>query len=134
MEVFVSDECVICLDAKPTCYAKPCGHMNCCSKCLAILAAKQNPKCPCCRKDITSLHTFRGVADAMDCVAQSAIVTIKTDYIYRTRRNIRTTRGVGADILIYDEYLIIQDDEVLSQQESVDLMREYRYNLMLQYQ
>lgn len=73
MEVFRSDERIICLDTVPTCYLKPCGHMSCCSSCLAILAARGDAKCPTCRRALTSVHTLEGVASEMDRVAQAAV-------------------------------------------------------------
>ena len=44
-----NDDCVICLDVKPTIYFPSCGHTCICNDCKNMLE-EQGIKCPLCRK------------------------------------------------------------------------------------
>ena len=47
------DECVVCMECKPTVLFCDCGHICLCEKCIEI---KQLNRCPICKTDITILR------------------------------------------------------------------------------
>ena len=52
-EIFQLDQCCICLSAKPTIRASPCGHVFACAHCASCyLAAEEKQPCPICREPI----------------------------------------------------------------------------------
>lgn len=61
MEVFVSQECVVCLDAAPQCVFSPCGHQCCCRDCGDAVRASPLG-CPLCRAGILDLQESSGGA------------------------------------------------------------------------
>ena len=50
---FKIDECVVCMECKPTILFCDCGHICLCEKCIEI---KQLNRCPICKTDITILR------------------------------------------------------------------------------
>lgn len=56
VKVFDLDECVICLDEKPTTIFLPCGHQTCCTSCYHEVYTEGYQTCPICRRDITDKY------------------------------------------------------------------------------
>ena len=52
-KTFKIDECVVCMECKPTFLFCDCGHIYLCEKCIEI---KQLNRCPICKTDITILR------------------------------------------------------------------------------
>ena len=52
-KTFKIDECVVCMECKPTVLFCDCGHICLCEKCIEI---KQLNRCPICKTDITILR------------------------------------------------------------------------------
>ena len=52
-QTFKIDECVVCMECKPTVLFCDCGHICLCEKCIEI---KQLNRCPICKTDITILR------------------------------------------------------------------------------
>ena len=52
-KTFKIDECVVCMECKPTVLFCDCGHIRLCEKCIEI---KQLNRCPICKTDITILR------------------------------------------------------------------------------
>ena len=52
-KTFEIDECVVCMECKPTVLFCDCGHICLCEKCIEI---KQLNRCPICKTDITILR------------------------------------------------------------------------------
>ena len=52
-KTFKIDECVVCMECKPTVLFCDCGHICLCDKCIEI---KQLNRCPICNTDITILR------------------------------------------------------------------------------
>ena len=114
MEVFVSDECVICMDNIPTCFVKPCGHMACCSPCLVKIRRAKN-ECPVCRVNVDGVQVLRGRASDQDMEAYNATPYRGNHYYYRVPRNVRIREDDAieeriAPIRIVDEVWFDWDD------------------------
>ncbi len=77
MEVFLSEICVVCLDAEPTCYIKPCGHLCYCSKCMTSAVTRGNLECPLCRESVKSFHNFKGMTSTIDSATQAVVLTMR---------------------------------------------------------
>jgi hypothetical protein len=52
------DECVVCLDARPSVTVHPCGHRKLCDGCAALVKAGKG-ECPYCRAPV---ERFEGPA------------------------------------------------------------------------
>ena len=52
-KTFKIDECVVCMECKPTVLFCDCGHICICEKCIEI---KQFDRCPICKTNITILR------------------------------------------------------------------------------
>ena len=54
LKIYEITECVVCMDAKSTEIAVPCGHLCMCKDCCAqLLRSRSN--CPICRRQIQSI-------------------------------------------------------------------------------
>jgi len=53
-EIYIADDCVICLDEKPNVVFGPCGHSCMCKVCFEQMQ-KIKQQCPLCRRPITNL-------------------------------------------------------------------------------
>lgn len=134
MEVFVSDECVICMDNIPTCFVKPCGHMACCSPCLVKIRRAKN-ECPVCRVNMDGVQVLRGTASDQDMEAYNATPYRGNHYYYRVPRNVRIREDDAieeriAPIRIVDEVRV--DWEALEVEEAAVAAARLNPQAMLQ--
>lgn len=88
MEVFIVDECVICLDVVPNRTFAPCGHMCCCESCAEEIETAKMP-CPLCRSNITSVLVYTLDQDAVEAAPEEVVENFKqnerADYVKRLR-------------------------------------------------
>ncbi len=56
------DDCIICLDQPASVTFHPCSHCVTCPAC-AKLVAQRNQPCPLCRSPLSSIQTWRAVAN-----------------------------------------------------------------------
>ena len=62
--IFQLDQCCICLSAKPTIRASPCGHVFACAHCAACYLRRiEKQPCPICRELINCSRSLKGVDD-----------------------------------------------------------------------
>jgi hypothetical protein len=54
IQIFKTEDCVICLDLKPSCVFNPCHHLCCCAACTQEIQSARMP-CPLCREDISKI-------------------------------------------------------------------------------
>jgi len=54
IQIFKTEDCVICLDLKPSCIFNPCHHQCCCANCTQEIQNARMP-CPLCREEISNV-------------------------------------------------------------------------------
>ncbi len=74
MNIFTTDECVLCLDAMPTILFAPCNHVCACGECAGLVLAAALA-CPMCRQVIAQ-HRVAMTLEGDDVIVpvESAIV------------------------------------------------------------
>jgi hypothetical protein len=93
MEVFSSDECVVCLDAPSSIVFSPCRHMCTCSKCSGEVK-RANLYCPLCRQHIDTFSSAS--ADAALLPSEKELEEFsarKNEYVTLLRRGCAKTAG-----------------------------------------
>ena len=84
MDIYATEECVICLEGAPRLPFAPCGHQCCCGACGAAIRERRMP-CPLCRAEIAAFAASE--ADVV-LAAPAALVcefkkTRRAEYISR---------------------------------------------------
>lgn len=76
MNIYETEECVICLDdnAKPSKALAPCGHKCCCNECIEKIRVANQP-CPLCRQVILDVREF--VLEDVDVVNQANVEQVE---------------------------------------------------------
>lgn len=88
MNIFTSDECVICLDSAPYYIFAPCGHSCCCAKCGQEVEDAKMP-CPLCMSQIERMLNYLLEDDKMEPAPVEQVSAFKekerTEYLKRMR-------------------------------------------------
>jgi hypothetical protein len=97
MEVFTSEECVICTETAPELTFDPCHHRCCCGDCYALIEKAHMP-CPLCRQGIVSvLSAHADKEDKVVPVAPERLVEFREQELpaYKERLAAGCTKNAG---------------------------------------
>lgn len=81
LPIFESEECVICLEAKPVAVFAPCRHRCSCAPCSNLVGKSRQP-CPLCRTEISDVLVYRdqqAAGDVVESIPQAEVQAFKDE-------------------------------------------------------